>query len=110
MTSDKYKATPYVLTVNWENEAKTEADVAKIDEQKKNADANGNMNADGNANGNANASPVTPNASEQNAVTTDAPSSELVQTGVVSNLIAASALACSSIIAVIAARRARRKK
>ena len=102
MTSDKYKATPYVLTVNWENEAKTEADVAKIDEQKK--------NADGNANGNANASPVTPNASEQNAVTTDAPSSELVQTGVVSNLIAASALACSSIIAVIAARSARRKK
>lgn len=95
-TSDKYKSTPYVLTVNWENEAKTKADVAKIDEQKK--------NADGNVNGNANAVPITPNAS------TDAPSSELVQTGVTPNLIAASAIACSSIIAGMAARRARKKK
>lgn len=95
-TSDKYKSTPYVLTVNWENEAKTKADVAKIDEQKK--------NADGNVNGNANAVPITPNAS------TDAPSSELVQTGVTPNLIAASALASASIIAGMAARRARKKK
>lgn len=109
-TSDKYKATPYVLTVNWENEAKTEADVAKIDEQKKNANVNGNMNADGNANGNANASPVAPNASTQNAAATDAPSNELVQTGVTPNLIAASALACSSIIAGIVARSERRRK
>ena len=99
-TSDKYKATPYVLTVNWENAAKTKADVAKIDEQKKNA----------NANGNANASPVAPNASPQNAASTDAPSNELVQTGVTPNLIAVSALAGASIIAGIAARRARRKK
>lgn len=117
-TSDKYKATPYVLTVNWENEAKTKADVAKIDEQKKNANANGNTNANANgntnandnANGNVNAAPVAPNASTQNAAATDAPSSELVQTGVTPNLIAASTLACSSIIAVIAARRARRRK
>lgn len=99
-TSDKYKATPYVLTVNWENEAKTKADVAKIDEQKKNA----------NANGNANSAPVAPNTSPQNAAATDSPSNELVQTGVTPNLIAASALACSSIIAGIAARRARRRK
>lgn len=109
-TSDKYKATPYVLTVNWENEAKTKADVAKIDEQKKNANANGNANADGNVNGNANASPVAPNASTQNVTATDAPSSELVQTGVTPNLIATSAIAFSSIIAGIAARMARRKK
>ena len=109
-TSEKYKATPYVLTVNWENEAKTEADVAKIDEQKKNANVNGNMNADGNANGNANASPVAPNASTQNAAATDAPSNELVQTGVTPNLIAASALAGASIIVVMAARRERRRK
>lgn len=93
-TSDKYKSTPYVLTVNWENEAKTKADVAKIDEQKKNA----------------NASSVAPNASTQNAASTDAPSSELVQTGVTPNLIAASALAGASIIAGMAARRARKKK
>ena len=110
MTRDKYKTTPYVLTVNWENEAKTKADVAKIDEQKKNANANGNTNADGNANGNVNASPVAPNASTQNATATDAPSSELVQTGVTPNLIATSAIAFSSIIAGIAARMARRKK
>ena len=109
-TSDKYKTTPYVLTVNWENEAKTEADVAKIDEKKKNANANGNTNADSNANGNANAAPVAPNASPQNAAATDSPSNELVQTGVTPNLIAASVLACSSIIAGIAARRARRRK
>lgn len=109
-TSDKYKSTPYVLTVNWENEAKTEADVAKIDEQKKNANANGNTNAEGNVNVNANAAPAAPNASPQNAAAGDAPSSELVQTGVTPNLIAASALACSSIIAGIAARRARKKK
>lgn len=101
-TSDKYKSTPYVLTVNWENEAKTKADVAKIDEQKK--------NADGNVNGNANASSVAPNASTQNAAAADAPSSELVQTGVTPNLIAASALACSSIIAGIVARRARKRQ
>ena len=103
-TSDKYKATPYVLTVNWENEAKTEVDVAKIDEQKKNANGNANTN------GNVNASPVAPNASTQNAAATDAPSSELVQTGVAPNLIAASALASASIIAGMTARRARRKK
>lgn len=117
-TSDKYKATPYVLTVNWENEAKTKADVAKIDEQKKNANANGNTNANANgntnandnANGNVNAAPVAPNASTQNAAATDAPSSELVQTGVTPNLIAASTLAGTSIIAGMAARRARRKK
>ena len=113
-TSDKYKSTPYVLTVNWENEAKTKADVAKIDEKKNNANgnanANGNMNANNNANGNANAAPVAPNASTQNAAATDSPSSELVQTGVSPNLIAASALAGSSIIVGIAARRARRKK
>lgn len=119
-TSDKYKTTPYVLTVNWENEAKTKADVAKIDEKKNtangnanangNVNANGNTNADGNANGNVNANPVAPNASTQNAAATDAPSNELVQTGVTPNLIAASALACSSIIAGIAARRARKKK
>lgn len=109
-TSDKYKSTPYVLTINWENEAKTKADVAKIDEQKKNANANGNTNTDGNANGNANATPVAPNVSTQNAAATDAPSSELVQTGVTPNLIAASALAGSLIIAGTATRRARRKK
>lgn len=109
-TSEKYKSTPYVLTVNWENEAKTEADVAKIDEQKKNANANGNTNAESNVNVNANAAPVAPNASPQNAAATDAPSSELVQTGVTPNLIAASALACFSIIAGMAARRARMKK
>lgn len=109
-TSDKYKATPYVLTVNWENEAKTEADVAKIDEKKKNANANGNTNADSNANGNANAAPVAPNASTQNAASTDATSSELVQTGVTPNLIAASAIAGVSVIAGMAAHRARRKK
>lgn len=113
-TSDKYKATPYVLTVNWENEAKTEADVAKIDEKKNNANgnanANGNTNANDNANGNVNAAPVAPNASTQNAAATDAPSSELVQTGVTPNLIAASTLAGTSIIAGMAARRARRKK
>lgn len=108
--SDKYKATPYVLTVNWENEAKTEADVAKIDEQKKNANVNGNTNTNGNVNGNANATPAAPNVSPQNAAATDSPSNELVQTGVTPNLIAASALACSSIIAGIAARMARRKK
>ena len=93
-TSDKYKSTPYVLTVNWENEAKTKADVAKIDEHKKNA----------------NAAPAAPNASPQNAAAGDAPSSELVQTGVTPNLIAASALACSSIIAGIVARSERRRK
>ena len=117
-TSDKYKATPYVLTVNWENEAKTKADVAKIDEQKKNANANGNTNANANgntnandnANGNVNAAPVAPNASTQNAAATDAPSSELVQTGVTPNLIAASALAGASIIAGMTTRRARRRK
>ena len=109
-TSDKYKATPYVLTVNWENEAKTKADVAKIDEQKKNANANGNTNASGNANGNVNAAPVAPNASTQNAASTDATSSELVQTGVTPNLIAASAIAGVSVIAGMAAHRARRKK
>ena len=109
-TSDKYKATPYVLTVNWENEAKTEADVAKIDEKKKNANANGNTNADSNANGKANAAPVATNASTQNAASTDATSSELVQTGVTPNLIAASAIAGVSVIAGMAAHRARRKK
>ena len=109
-TSEKYKSTPYVITVNWENEAKTEADVAKIDEQKKNANANGNTNAEGNVNVNANAAPAAPNASPQNAAAPAAPSSELVQTGVTPNLIAASALACSSIIAGIAARRTCRKK
>lgn len=109
-TSDKYKTTPYVLTVNWENEAKTEADVAKIDEKKSNANANGNTNADGNANGNANSVPAAPNASTQNAAATDATSNELVQTGVAPNLIAASAIACSSIIAGMTARRARKRK
>lgn len=109
-TSEKYKSTPYVITVNWENEAKMEADVAKIDEQKKNANANGNTNAEGNVNVNANAAPVAPNASPQNAAAGDAPSSELVQTGVTPNLIAASALACSSIIAGIVARSERRRK
>lgn len=116
-TSDKYKATPYVLTVNWENEAKTKADVAKIDERKSNANgnntnanANTNGNANDNANGNANSVPVAPNTSTQNAAATDSPSSELVQTGVAPNLIAASALAGASIIAGMAARRARRKK
>ena len=113
-TSDKYKATPYVLTVNWENEAKTKADVAKIDEKKNNANgnanANGNTNANDNANGNVNAAPVIPNVSTQNAAATDAPSSEFVQTGVTPNLIAASAFAGASIIAGMTARRARRKK
>lgn len=109
-TSEKYKSTPYVITVNWENEAKTEADVAKIDEQKKNANANGNTNAEGNVNVNANAAPVAPNDSTQNAAAVDAPSSELVQTGVTPNLIAASALAGASIIVVMAARRERRRK
>lgn len=117
-TSDKYKTTPYVLTVNWENEAKTKADVAKIDEKKSNANGNANANtngnandnANGNANGNANSAPVAPNAAPQNAASTDVPSSELVQTGVTPNLIAASALAGASIIAGIVARRARMKK
>lgn len=113
-TSDKYTDTPYVLTVNWENEAKTKADVAKINEKKSNANgnanANTNRNANDNANGNANSSPVAPNASPQNAAATDSPSSELVQTGVAPNLIAASALAGASIIAGMAARRAHRKK
>ena len=109
-TSDKYTDTPYVLTVNWENEAKTKADVAKINERKNNANGNANDNANGNTNGNANSSPVAPNASTQNAAATDSPSNELVQTGITPNLIAASALASSSIIAGMAARKARRKK
>lgn len=113
-TSDKYKTTPYVLTVNWENEAKTKTDVAKIDERKSNANGNANANTNGNANdnanGNANSSPVASNAASQNAAATDTPPSELVQTSVAPNLIAASALAGASIIAGMAARRARRKK
>lgn len=117
-TSEKYKATPYVLTVNWENEAKTKDDVAKIDEKKSNTNGNANANTNGNANdnangnmnGNANSSPAALNASTQNAAATDAPSNELVQTGVAPNLIAASALAGASIIAGMVARRARRIK